>query len=189
MQRRIRATRSAIRIRSTPPLSRPACSRGMRRIRLRSGQVVGVFLLTVLTISCGGGPALQDVALTDPCQAVRSGTQPFEGADPTRGEARFQSDCAQCHSLSESRAGRPGPHLNAIVFRQIGDSAYYGYSEGFRDRQDTWTLWALDRYIEDPQAFIAGTRMRYPGLPDPAARIDLLAYLACEGIGSSATAP
>jgi cytochrome c len=163
-------------------ISTTTSSRGRTtRAKIRASWLAAVLLLSIGELSCAGESAIPDTALADPCRVAVEGSPPFEGASRSRGEQRFQTDCAECHSLSESREKLPGPHLSGIVNREIGGSDYYGYSPGFRGRDDRWTLWALDQYIEDPQYFVPGTRMKYAGLLDRADRMDLLAFLACEG--------
>lgn len=135
--------------------------------------------LILLAIACVTASPLSQTDPDDPCQAARSGSPPFETSDIARGEQRFHSDCAECHSLTASKAGLPGPPLRGVVSRPIGQSGTHGYSAAFRGRNDYWTLAALDQYIEDPQWFIPGTRMKYTGLPDATSRLDLLAFLSC----------
>jgi cytochrome c len=35
----------------------------------------------------------------------------------------------------------------------------------------------MDRWLTNPQRFVPGTSMGFPGLPDPLDRADLVAYL------------
>ena len=39
----------------------------------------------------------------------------------------------------------------------------------------------MDRWLTSPQRFAPGTKMTFPGLPDPLARADVMAYLEREG--------
>ena len=159
--------------------SRAESAEFLRRVLRNAGSAL-LALPGVAVLACASDSPLVEASLADPCQAARSGIAPFVGADLARGERRFQTDCAQCHSLSESRQGLPGPHLRGLVSRRIGHSEFHRYSAAFRGREDSWTLGALDQYLEDPQWFIPGTRMNYPGLADPASRLDLIAFLSCE---------
>ena len=131
-------------------------------------------------LSCVGDSRRMDVEPADACKAVHSGAAPFGAADLARGERRFESDCAECHSLTQSRKARPGPQLLGIVSRPIGRSPYHAYSSSLMEKGGVWTLDALDQYIEDPQSFIPGNRMRYRGLDDASDRLDLIAYLSCQ---------
>ena len=95
--------------------------------------------------------------------------------DAARGEQRFV-ECAACHSV-EKGVNNVGPSLAGIFGRQAGALADYRYSAAMRKSGITWTPQTLDAYIADPQQRIPANRMPYAGLPDAAARADLIAYL------------
>jgi cytochrome c len=95
--------------------------------------------------------------------------------DATRGEQKFV-ECAACHSIDKG-VTNVGPTLAGIFGRQAGALADYRYSAAMRKSGITWTPQALDEYIADPQKRIPANRMPYAGLPDAAARADLIAYL------------
>jgi cytochrome c len=40
-----------------------------------------------------------------------------------------------------------------------------------------WNDQTLDQFLDNPTAFVPGTRMGYAGVKDPQERADLLAYL------------
>ena len=40
-----------------------------------------------------------------------------------------------------------------------------------------WTYEDINTFITKPSAFVPGTKMTYPGEPDPAKRADIEAYL------------
>jgi cytochrome c len=66
--------------------------------------------------------------------------------------------------------------------RRLGSLPDYArYSAGIiRAGADglTWTPETLDAYLADPRSLVSDTRMNFPGLPDPAARADLIAFLS-----------
>ena len=95
--------------------------------------------------------------------------------DAARGEARFQ-DCAACHRL-EAGANNVGPSLHGIFTRKAGEIADFRYSPAIKRSGIVWTPETLDKFITDPQALVPGNRMPYAGMPDAAARDDLIAYL------------
>ena len=41
----------------------------------------------------------------------------------------------------------------------------------------TWTTDVLFKYLEDPKAFMPGTKMAFPGIKDAQDRANLVAYL------------
>ena len=95
--------------------------------------------------------------------------------DPTRGETLY-ADCAACHSL-EQGVHAIGPSLYRILGRKAGGYTDYRYSPALKRSGLTWTAEALDTFIADPQASVPANRMPYSGMPDAAARADLIAYL------------
>jgi cytochrome c len=95
--------------------------------------------------------------------------------DSTRGEQKFV-ECAACHSV-ERGVNNVGPSLAGIFGRQAGALADFHYSAAMRKSGITWTPQTLDEYIADPQKRIPANRMPYAGLPDAAARADLIAFL------------
>jgi cytochrome c len=95
--------------------------------------------------------------------------------DAARGEQKFV-ECAACHSV-ERGVSNIGPTLAGIVGRKAGTLADFRYSAAMRKSGITWTPQTLDEYIADPQKRIPANRMPYAGLPDAAARADLIAYL------------
>jgi cytochrome c2 len=95
--------------------------------------------------------------------------------DATRGEQKFV-ECAACHSIAKG-VNNVGPTLAGIFGRKAGALADFRYSAAMRKSGITWTPQTLDAYIADPQKRIPANRMPYAGLPDAAARADLIAYL------------
>lgn len=137
--------------------------------------------LALFIAACGTTSHFDGADPADPCRAARAGAAPFTGANLADGERRFEAECAQCHRFSGEKPSLPGPDLYGVVSRRVGGLDTFRYSRAFRDRSDRWTLAALDRYIEDPEWFVPGTRMSYAGLADPDARRDVIAWLACNG--------
>ena len=161
------------------------------------GRVLGVLSLGVAlsgaaaAVSCASPSRFAGSDPADACAAARSGQAPFQGADLERGARVFASECSECHGFGPagSHRGRgrgaarlPGPDLQGVVSRPIGSLKSFSYSAAFDGRHDErWTLVALDAYVEDPSWFVPGTRMSYSGLADGDERLDLLAYLSCDG--------
>lgn len=129
--------------------------------------------------ACATAPRFGAVAPAEACKAARSGTAAFAGADLANGQALFDRDCEECHSLVDDKTRPKGPTLHGIVSRRVGAVGGFRYSKAFRDRSDTWTLDALDRYIEDPSWSYPGTRMRFSGMRSADDRRDVIALLAC----------
>lgn len=64
------------------------------------------------------------------------------------------------------------------------------YSDALKKSGVTWNEKTLDQWLANPQRFIPGTNMTFPGIKDASARQDVIAYLRAvsEGKAPSATA-
>jgi len=96
--------------------------------------------------------------------------------DPARGEQRFV-DCAACHAPQPGVAN-VGPTLSGIFGRKAGTLADFRYSPALKRSGIIWTAETLDTFLADPQKAVPNNRMPYAGMPDPADRADLIAYLS-----------
>jgi cytochrome c len=102
---------------------------------------------------------------------------PAKGADLAKGDQLFFSYCSRCHSLEPARH-LSGPSLAGIVGRKAGTAeGFQHYSDALKSANLVWDEQTLDALIADPTAFIPGIQMRFPGVPDPQKRQDLIAYL------------
>lgn len=100
--------------------------------------------------------------------------------DPQRGAEVFRQ-CASCHSLLPG-VHLTGPSLSGVVGRTAGTAEGFGrYSEPLREAEFAWEPGTLDAFVADPQTMFPGTYMTFPGLPDEAARADLVAFLELAG--------
>jgi cytochrome c len=98
-------------------------------------------------------------------------------ADVDAGAAKF-GECVACHTISKNGPPATGPNLYGVFGQPMGQhSPRFGYSAAMRDAKGKWDAATLNAWIENPQKVVPGTRMQYPGLPDPLDRADLIAYL------------
>ena len=91
------------------------------------------------------------------CWLALSAAQAAEG-DAGRGERQFQR-CYSCHSVDPNETGQlQGPSLFRIVGRRAASVAGFEYSDAMKAkgaRGLVWTPEALDRFMADPDAFVA----------------------------------
>ncbi len=99
----------------------------------------------------------------------------FAAADPAAGEKVFKK-CASCHAVDG--ANKTGPHLNGVVGRARGSVEGFAYSDGMASDHNPWTPEALDLFLTNPKADVAGTKMTFAGLPKVQDRANVIAYLA-----------
>src|SRR4051812_11938997 len=99
-----------------------------------------------------------------------------EGGDPQNGARAFRA-CVACHSLAPGQH-RTGPSLAGVIGRKAGTAeGFRRYSPVLKGADVVWDRTSLDAWLTDPQAFIPGNRMIFPGIKDEQARADLIAYL------------
>jgi cytochrome c len=94
----------------------------------------------------------------------------------TRGERMYRA-CIACHSLEPNR-NMTGPSLAEVWNRKSGSLASFPhYSSALKSAGIIWNDDTLDEWIKDPQHFIPGNTMTFPGIKDARQRADLLAFL------------
>lgn len=103
----------------------------------------------------------------------------FAEADAGAGERVF-GKCKACHKLEDGANG-VGPHLFAVVDREVGSVAGYDYSGALKAVADVWDVDHLNGFLENPKGYAPGTKMGFAGLKSAEDRADLIAYLATVG--------
>jgi cytochrome c len=99
--------------------------------------------------------------------------------DAAKGKTAFIT-CQTCHAV-ETGVNKIGPSLHEVVGRAAGTVAGYTYSAANKNSGITWTPEKLFQYLEKPQRVVPGTKMAFPGIPDPQKRADVIAYLQAGG--------
>lgn len=99
--------------------------------------------------------------------------------DPVAGEKVFKK-CKACHKL-EDGAKAVGPDLFAIVGRDVAARAEFSYSTPMQEMGGVWDAATLNDFLTDPKGMVPGTKMTFKGLPKPADRADVIAYLETIG--------
>ena len=85
--------------------------------------------------------------------------------------------CKACHKVEAGGKGL-GPTLFGVVGRQAGTVDGFAYSANFKSTATwKWDAAQLDKWLTDPKAVVAGTKMSFPGLKDPEARKAVIDYL------------
>jgi cytochrome c oxidase assembly protein subunit 11 len=97
-----------------------------------------------------------------------------EPPNPSAGREIFATTCSACHALDHNKVG---PMLEGIVGRTAGSVPGYPYSAALAHAGVVWNADTLDKWLANPQAFIAGAEMPFH-LSDPLRRRDVIAYLA-----------
>ena len=97
-------------------------------------------------------------------------------ADAAKGET-YTKVCQACHNFEKGAGPKVGPPLYGVVGRPKGSVAGFDYSDAMKKKGGDWTYADLNDFITKPSAYVSGTKMTFPGEPDPQRRADILAYL------------
>lgn len=97
-------------------------------------------------------------------------------ADPVMGKRQF-APCSACHTVEAGGPNKIGPNLNGLFKRISGTKSDFKYSDAMKKAAIKWDPVILEKYITKPQAMVPGTKMPFLGVPDPAARANIVAYL------------
>lgn len=97
-------------------------------------------------------------------------------ADAKRG-AQIAKVCTTCHNFEKGAPAKIGPPLWGVVGRPIASYPGFSYSDSLKSIGGDWTYEKLARWLADPKAMAAGTKMAYPGEHDPQLDADIVAFL------------
>jgi glucose/arabinose dehydrogenase len=104
-------------------------------------------------------------------------------AAPSTGQAFFQNNCAECHTVDPNMGSRSGPSLYGLLGRKFGSAPGFNYTEALAKAGasgKTWTRAELDVFLTDPDKAVPGTTMPVV-VPDKADRDAVIAYLTSLG--------
>jgi cytochrome c len=70
-----------------------------------------------------------------------------------------------------------GPNLWGIFGRKAGSRPGFTYSDDLKNAGWNWDADRIDKWITNPRAIEAGTKMTFVGMPNPTDRRDVIAFL------------
>jgi cytochrome c len=97
-------------------------------------------------------------------------------ADLAVGKEIF-TKCRICHAVDAGAPSTVGPNLHGVFARKAGSLPGFSYSPAMKASTIVWDDDTLAKFLSNPQAFIPGNRMAFPGIKDKAQLADLIAYL------------
>jgi cytochrome c len=104
-------------------------------------------------------------------------------ADIANGERLFRA-CSGCHSMEPGRH-LTGPSLAGAFGRRAGTAeGFRRYSDALKSADLIWMEDTLDAWLTDPKGLIPGNLMTFPGIDDPEARRDLIAFIQAAQSGA-----
>ena len=124
-------------------------------------------------LACLGAMAAASVTLGAPGPAAAQEGNAEDGAEVFK-------KCRACHDIGPDAKNKVGPRAQRHHRPQ---GRHHRRFPLFRCQQDAggkglvWTEEVLFKYLENPLAFMPGTKMAFAGLKDPQDRKDVIAYL------------
>lgn len=97
-------------------------------------------------------------------------------ADMQKGQ-NFAKACTVCHNFEKGAGPKIGPPLYGVLGRPVASVPGYAYSDALKSIGGTWTFAKVFQFIANPKAMAPGTKMTFPGEPDPDKRADIIDYL------------
>jgi cytochrome c len=85
--------------------------------------------------------------------------------------------CEACHNFEKGKGAKIGPDLWDVVGRKIASVSGFTYSDSLKAIGGDWSYEELNKWVADPKALAAGTKMVFPGEKNPQKRADILAFL------------
>jgi cytochrome c len=124
----------------------------------------------VAVAGCSGGDKSEEGTgdASAPAPVVET---PAAGSPP----AAF-AQCVSCHAVKPGVNG-VGPSLFGVIGRKAGTEPGYPYSAALKAWGKTLDEATLDEWLTAPMKDVPGTKMVFPGLPDPAKRKEVIEYL------------
>lgn len=130
------------------------------------------------------------VAAAAPAEAAAAEAAPSAATSPSvdpalvaSGEKVFKK-CGACHAVGAGAKNKSGPHLNALIGRQMGSVDGFKYSKVFVAAQEEGRVWdeaALAEFLAKPRSFMKGTKMAFSGLNKQDDLDAITAYLKSVG--------
>lgn len=96
--------------------------------------------------------------------------------DPVAGKKVFMR-CIACHAVQPGAGVKMGPNLAGVVGRKAAAAPGFKYSAAMQKAKVKWDDATLDKWLMRPAAVVPGTSMAFAGLPNPADRANVIAYL------------
>lgn len=98
-------------------------------------------------------------------------------ADVAAGASFFERKCGQCHDDAKDGGHGKGPHLWNVFGRKAATIPGFEFSAAMQQTGIVWDYATLDYYLADTERAVPGKAMNFMGIPDPALRAAVVAYL------------
>ncbi len=154
----------------------------------KAAALISVTAMLGLAGCGGGGEAPTSAPASAPAAGAPSAPAATESydidalvasADVARGQTLFLQ-CRACHGLEPEGMNKVGPNLYGMFGREAGKAPGFDYSDAVANSGIVWSAKTLDQWLARPSDFLPGNRMVFVGVPKPADRAALIAYIKQE---------
>ena len=119
--------------------------------------------------------------------ALLTGNDAAAAGDSRRGAQVFQA-CTACHSVKPGEQ-LTGPSLARVWNRKAGTvEGFQRYSDALKHADVVWNEATLDGWLANPERFVSGNNMTFPGVRERKDRQDVIAYLRAVSEGKAPSA-
>jgi cytochrome c len=135
------------------------------------GQIMkaGLVVATTAALAACGQPS-QEPTVSESETTAAVETPAVAGPPPAFAQ------CMSCHAVKPGVNG-VGPSLFGVVGRKAGTLPGYPYSDALKAWGRTLDEATLDEWLTAPMKDVPGTKMVFPGMPDPERRKAIIEYL------------
>lgn len=106
-------------------------------------------------------------------------------ADAEKGK-KVSKKCISCHSFEQDGEHKVGPNLWAILGGGKAKKSGFAYSNAFTALEGSWDVDGMYAFLNNPKAYVKGTKMSFAGLKKPQQVADMIAYMKQQGSGNVA---
>lgn len=161
---------------------------------------VGVVVADLVAVVYFGGQFLLTGTVMPDAQAesAKVAGLPEAGATPAAGAAaaaqvadagpivgnpeagkKVAAKCKACHTFDKGGKNGIGPNQWGVFGASFAHTEGFNYSAAIlaEKGKKVWDEANLDKWLENPRAFLPGNKMTFNGLKKPQERADLIAYL------------
>ncbi len=89
--------------------------------------------------------------------------------------------CAACHDFTKGGPNKVGPNLYGVLGGPHAHKGDFQYSAALQALKGNWDYDSLWKFLNNPQAYVKGTKMAFAGLKKPEELAAAIVYIRSQG--------